>query len=279
MITFVQRFVGKGTVVTNTDAVIAATPVPKGGVVHGVSMEVHLQQLEQPVINNVMYGLTGYAVPILDPDGGATYDAIWDAQVPKNINEASGAIDLDTGSAVATPEYEPGFVNWTGLYDMESGPRRWYRRRKVLTGASGGRGPAATGTMTHYLPQDVVRVNESLNIRARVPTAIMLGLSSPVISQTTGTVLTSPNKTQWLQLTFLEDTAIDALKWLFGLVEAGADTPYEEQAVELQQILMPAMFEGSADQFATGSWQFTVMGSWTVSVPGTLSVGKLDGDK
>lgn len=268
-----------GDVDSNTDKVFAAIAIPRGGVFHGMNFDVHISNTEKLAINVVMYAITGYAVPILDPDAAALYDAIWDAQVPKAVAGGNAALDLDTGTASTIPEYEPGLVNWAGVFDMESGPQLLYRKRKIMTIASAGKGPAATGTMTHWLPTDRVNMSVSGGQRVKVPTAIMFAMSSPVLDETTSTALTSPTEKEWVMLQYLEDTAIDALKFLIGLVETGAESPYEEAAAFLDKTLMPDPFEQDAGMFVTGTWKVAASGSFTSSVPGTMTVNTLDGDK
>lgn len=279
MITYVQPQLWKGGVVNNTDRVFAAIAMPKGGVFHGMNARLTGQQTEKLVIKNVMWGITAYSVPILDPDAAATYDAIWDAQVPKNASSAASVLDLDTAAADATPEYEPGQINWAGVFDMESGPRRLYRKRGMVGSTTGGFGSAATGTMTHYLPT----LNHSISVtggqRARVPTAIMFAFSNPVLDITSATLLTSPTEKEWLRLRYLKDTAVDAYKFLAGLEEAGINNIYEDAATFLAKTLAPAVYEETAAEWGNGQWDITVQSKFTMSVPGEIDFGLLDGDK
>lgn len=279
MITYVQRQLWRGAVATNTDKVFAALAIPRGGVFHGCNFEISLHQLEQDVQTSVMYAISGYSVPILNPGAATSFDTVWEAQVPKAVSQGALALDLDTETADATPEYEPGLVNWAGVYDMESGPKRLYRKRKLVTMATVGGGVAATGTMTHYLPKDRFTMSVSGGGRARVPTAIMFALSSPVMDETTTAVLTLPTEAEWMQLQFLEDTALDALKFLLGGAAAGTQEVYSEAAIFLDKTLAPNPFEEAASRFGTGTWEVAAQGSFTSSVPGKMTVGALDGDK
>lgn len=279
MISYIQRQLWESSIATDRDKVFAAVAIPKGGVFHGASFDIHLRQVELLVAKSVMYGITGYAVAIPDPDAAIAFDALWDSRVPKNQEGATASLDLDTEAADITPEYEPGSVDWAALYDLGLQPKRLYRRRKMITSASAGRGPAATGTMTHYLPQDRFQMNVGGGFKATQPTGVMFALSNPVLDHTTATVLTSPTEKEWIMLTYLEDTAIDALKFLIGLTEAGATVPYAEAAGFLEKTLMPDAFEETAGFFATATWEMVAFGSFTCSVPGTMRAGKLDGDK
>lgn len=279
MISYTQPQSWRGVAAVSADAVIAAIAMPRGGVMHGFNGQLKLWQGELAVDLEVAYGLAMYAVPILDPDAAATYDAIWDAQVPKNKIQAEGVMDLDTGAADVTPEYEPGEVNWEGVFDMERGPRRLYRRRKTITSVSAGPGPGSSAAFaTHYVPKDSVNISVKGGFRARVPTAVMLGLSNPTLDRTTGTVLTSPTEDEWFMLRYLEDTAIDAMKFLVGRVEAGAKTPYQEAAVFLDKTLAPDPFEYSGALRSSVEWNASLSCQFTMSVPGKMKA-RLDGDR
>lgn len=280
MISYTQRQGWKGHVATNTDRVFAATAIPRGGVFHGMSFDVHVWGLEQVMLFACIYGVSGYAVPILDPDAAVDFDNIWERQVPKNKAEAEGVLDLDTiSTADATPEYEVGMVNWAGVFDMDT-TKRLYRRRRVLTAASAGRGPGTTGFATHWLPQDRFRINVAGGFKVKAPTAIMFAFSAPVVGQTTTTALTPPTEKEWVMLQYLEDTAIDALKFLIGLTTGGTQEPYEEAAVFLDKTLAPSFFEETTAEWATPAlWEVLAHGSFTCSVPGSMTARNLDGDK
>ncbi len=280
MITYKQPQIYRGSVGQGVDKVFAAIAVPRGGVFHGANIDLKLWALEQVAVNVSMYGITGYAVPILDPDAAATYDAIWDAQVPKNMIQSEGALDLDTGAADTTPEYEPGEVNWAGVFDMEGRPRRLLRVRGSMSfGDDGvGRGPFATGGATHFIPNKSFRFNIRGGFRARRPTAIMFAVSLPALDRTTTTALTSPTEDEWLMLRYLEDTAIDAMKFLIGRVEAGAKTPYTEAAVFLDKTLAPDVYEAAGTQMAVTGFELFSQSKFTMSVPGRMRA-TLDGDR
>ncbi len=259
----------------------AAIAMPRGGVLHGANIRLNIWQLEQVAVNVPLFGISGYAVPILDPDAAATYDAIWDAQVPKNVIQSEGALDLDTAAADATPEYEPGEVNWAGVFDMERGPRRLLRERGAITfgDQNVGAGPIVTTGATHYIPKKAFRFNVRGGFRATRPTAVMFALSNPSMDRTTATVLTSPTEDEWLMLRYLEDTALDAMKFLVGgRMETGAKKVYQDAAIFLDKTLAPDPFEAAAGQLDSDGWEMFSQSMFTMSVPGTM-VARLDGDR
>lgn len=278
MISYTQRQLWKGSVATNTDKVFSGIVIPPGGVFRGCSIDMHVWGAETVLANALMYGISAYLVPVLDPDSQIGFDALWDRLVPKDVAEGASALDLDTTSADATPEFELGDLNFAAVYDVGSAPVELYRRRRLLTAALRGSGLAATGAFTHWLPTDKFRISVPGGQRVNVPSVLMFGMSSPVLDRTTATSFTEPTEREWLQLQYLEDTALDALKFLMGLHEAGAESPYEEASDLLARTLEPLPFEQVAGEFASGTWQIVASAVYAMSVPGTLQVDSLDSE-
>lgn len=279
MISYVQPQLWKGHVLTNTDRVIAAIPIPRGGVFHGMNLDVSLRGLEQLVLLEAMYAISAYIVPIPDPEGGATFQGLWDSQIPKAAASGAGNLDLDTGGNDVNPEYNPGEVNWAGVFDMESGPTLLYRKRSLVRSTESGTGKAATGTFTHYIPQARVQINLSGGQRAKVPSCVMVAVSSPAMDVTTSTTILIPTENEWTQLQYLEDTALNALRFLIGRVASGTQETASEDAAFLAKTLAPPPFEETGAEFTTITWEVTAHGKFTMSVPGTMQVRKLDGDR
>lgn len=279
MITYIQPQGWKGHVLTNTDRVIAGIAIPRGGVFHGFNGTVQIRSLESVVIKEGMYALSMYSAPVLNPATAQTFDQLWDKTIPKNLAESAGILDLDTGTTVATPEYEPGGVNWRGLYDMESGPKRLYRHRKLMSAVDAGAGLGVTTGFTHYIPMDTVRVAVAGGFRAVVPSVVMLAISNPVISGTTSTTPALPTEKEWYMLQMLERTAENALEFLIGMHIGGTQEGNEEAAVFLDKVLAPQWFEESGGDWGIQTWEVSCHSKWTMSVPGRMNVGTLDGDK
>ena len=91
-------------IASGTDEVVAWYPLPKGCTLKNVYLDVHMIGPEGLTINkSCMYGLSGFVVPILDPDAETSVETLWDNLVPKDVDSASGVFDLDTGNADTTP--------------------------------------------------------------------------------------------------------------------------------------------------------------------------------
>lgn len=273
----VQREAWKGHILTNTDRVIAAVPLPVGSSFHGMDVDINLWSLEATAILAVMYGVAAYVVPVEDPENAQTYQNLWDTMVPKDIGNGAGVLDLDTGGVDSAPEFEWGDINWNALYDVSSAPTELYRRRRLLT-IAGGKPIAATGTMTHWLPTASFRAHVRGGVTVKVPSAVMLAISSPVLDQTSGNERTLPTEIDWLRLMYMSDTVTDALKNVLGLVETGAETPWEEASALLEQTVEPTAFEETAAEFGTITWECAAVSTARYSVPGVLSVNAISSE-
>ncbi len=263
---------------TNTDRVVAAVPLSPGAILRSFKADIHMWALEQAALFVVRYGVAGYIVPITDPDNGATFQDLWDRKVPKNTGLTAGGLDLDTGSAVATPEYEPALLNAEALFNWKNQTKEIYRRRKRMSISDAGKGPAATGTMTHYLPSDRFTANASVGGKTQAPMAAMIGVSSPVQSSSSATVVVIPTEKEWMMNMFLRDTAMNALKSVIGLTEAGATTPYVEAMLYLDKLVAPDRFEETGTHLATTTWEVSCEWEAVVSVPGELQINRLDAE-
>ncbi len=98
-----------------------------------------------------------------------------------------------------------------------------------------------------------------------------------MLDRTTLTALTMPTEGEWLQLQLLRDTAENALKELVGLTEV-AGSPFSDDAAFLAKTLAPDPHEQAANEFVATTWQLLAHGKFVMSVPGTLSIGKLEGE-
>lgn len=275
MISYRQPQLMKFATGVGTDRIIGALSVPPGGVFGRVSVDLRIHAAEQLAATALIYGISAYAIPITDPDAAVTYDVLWDTQVPKMDNNAL-VLDLDAAVSDTTPDIEPGEVDWNEVYDFTSAPSRLYRSTHIMSIADGSPGPMATGGATHWFPRRRHRFTLRGGGKAKVPMAIMIALSIPNLDRTTTVIAVSPTEQEWMQLQLLRDTAVDALKHLIGLIEAGAETPYVEAATYLAKLLAPDIYEETAGQLGAVSLEVLCKTVWDMAVPGTLQVGKLD---
>lgn len=261
----------------DSDRVFAAIAIPPGGVFHAADITLKIHGAETPIAQTKLLGIDGYIVPVHDIDAGDLYDTVWDLQVPKSA-EGVDTLDLDVETTDSDPDFEMGEIDWNAVFGFEHGNQRIHKSRYTFTAADYPAGLGTTGSFTHYLPTKKIRIKVRSGGRAEVPSLVMFALSSPVLDRTTATNLTMPTDQEWLQLQLLRDTATDALKQLIGLIETGAETPYVEAAAFLSKTLAPDPFEETAAEFASTTWQVLAQARFVMSVPGELSVGRLEGE-
>lgn len=264
-------------VAPGTDKIIAAFPIPSECTLNSVFIDVQLVRnlFAVEAQHAVAYGITGYVLPILDPDGAPTYDAIWDAQVPKDVAAGAGSFDLDTAAADATPEFEWGEPDLTEIMGQGSAPLEVFKRRKLITLAGGS--VMSDFTANDWLPTDKFTARIRKPVRVSVPSAFVLGLSSPSLDVTTTTVLTYPTEVQLTQMKYLEVTLEQAWMSLVGLTEAGAETPYEEARTFLAQLLEATVVEETAAYFLASSWNVMCRSTGDITVPGRKRFKTLTG--
>lgn len=266
-----MRQVGEG-----TDEVCFDYPLPAGCSMKDLWLNQRVISAAQiSTITAVMYGVAGFVVPVLDPDGELSPETLWDTAVPKDVLESAGAFDLDTATQDTTPEFEVGEPDWGAVFQVAGNrPLEFFRRRRLITLADSNVG-FLEGTPDTFLPLDRWQSHIKRNIEARVHSHIMLGVSSPSLDRTSSAVPNTLAETEWTMMTYLEDFLLDAMKNLLGLVEAGAETPYAESAAFVAELIERNAVEETAGSFLGANWTVFTQSVIAVDVPGTIAVGTL----
>lgn len=268
-------------IASGTDEVVAWYPLPKGCTLKNVYLDVHMIGPEGLTINkSCMYGLSGFVVPILDPDAETSVETLWDNLVPKDVDSASGVFDLDTGNADTTPEYEIGTADWTGVFGVAGNePLEIFRRRRLITLASNPIGfTRIDAASDEFIPTDRFSTKVKRNVKAQRHSYILFGVSSPDTLQTTATIKTSLAETEWPMMTFMEDLLVDASKYFMGLIEAGAETPYVEIATFVAELLEATPHEETASAYNPVTWNTFCNATFQVDVPGRIAIGSLSSE-
>lgn len=268
-------------VTAGTDQVVAEYPLPSGGKLNNVDLEVHVIGIEETSIRTLnAYGLTGFVVPVVDPDAATSVQTIWDTLIPKDLDAGSGVFDLDTLAVDTTPEYELGELDLSAVFELVGlKPREIFRRRKRISVASNSTGfenqAAATDDFT---PVDFFTTKVRGNVSVQRPSMVLFGVSSPDMTQTTATVPTAPSETQWMLLQYLEQAVENMLMFVAGLIETGAETPYEESSAFVAQLLEATLFEEVATGFNPQSWDVFTFATFDISVPGRMQLGTISSE-
>jgi len=272
----IGRRLGQFVVAAGTDKVIAGYPLPSGGRLNQVHFTVHCIGPEQTsFLHAVHYGITGFVMPVRDPDNSETYDVMWDTQVPKDLGLTQGGFDLDVGAEDATPEFELGIPDYGGIFNVTSlAPREIFRRRKMITVASGGPYEAVSSAGDVYTPLDRIRSTVKAKVGVNTPSMVLFGFSSPDTLETTATQLDIPEEVEWVMLQYMEMTLENAYISLLNLVEAGAESPYTESQILIAELL-EHMFEETAGSFNPVTWTVFCQATFDISVPGRINFGTL----
>lgn len=268
------RRMGHRLVAVDTDEVVLECPLPSGCKLGMVQFEVHVNAATvQTFVRAAQYGFSGFIVPVIAPDTALNVDTLWDTTIRKDIAEGAGAFDLDDAVDVQ-PEFEPGLIDWGGVFDVAgNSPKEIFRRRVFMTVAS--HPTVILPATAQWHPVDFWKSRVTKGYRASVHSHILFGFSNPTLDATTTTVPVSLSENEWTIMTFMEDFLKDAMKNLMGLIETGAETPYAEAAAFVAELIENVIMEETAAAFSQPAWNVFGRGTFTVNVPGEIGVGVL----
>lgn len=231
----------------NSDNVIASIPLPEKSVLLNVSGKCGINYGTGlfPVASVFYYGVSGQIIPVEDPDNVVALDTIFDRFVTKDADWAEDAIDLDTNSAVTSPEFEPGEGNVFDTFNMDAGVRQIYRRRKKLT--SVGR-PKFLDTTVKWYPDDSFRLNANGKYGTNRHSMVLYAISNPELVDITTTLPVMPSEVEWSMLQYVDTMVEDAWKALTGLADEEAVTitlPYDVAMFFFSSLLEPDLVQES----------------------------------
>lgn len=262
-----------------TDVVLAACPVPSESRMNNIWGEGHIVGTSSiDVDQGTMYGVDGFQVPIPDPASNTNLDTLWDEMVTKDTDIGSlTVLDLDTtGGSDASPVFEPGEPNPAAIMDMGvvDDEKHWYKRRKLLTFANTPVG-FESGTPDTYRVRDVYKIRSKKNLLADTMEFSLLGFSVPALDDTVAVMETTGLIEEWMQRKYLEVILEQAWMDMAGLVESGAETPWEDAAILVEDFLEPTVFEGTAGAFAAPGFETWTACTFDLSVPGRREIKQI----
>ena len=267
-------------VLPDTDAVITAFPLPAGSILNQVWMDIHIIGGETPINSMGMFGVTGYILPILDPDQTPVLNDVWDFQVPKSDDMLTGAgtdsLDTDTFTAlVTTPDVEPGqldlnFIEVGNVVKKVISRREWISFASSPTGFEG-------GAENIYRPTARFKINMRKRYKVHGASYVMVAVSSPDLTETVATPPTVIGEKNWVQLQFMQYTLKQAWTQMVGLTETGGETPWVDALQLVEKILQPELIEETTGRFTQQSWDAYCISTFDVSVPGDMDQVALGG--
>lgn len=260
------------------DAVLMGISLPSDTVINSIRLQGGVlssgggSELDSNEVTT--YAMEAWVLPIDDPDATADFDDIWDTLVPKDSDVQT--LDLDAQTADTSVFYEPGETDWQALFDLGLRPDRVWHRVKELS-INNTMGLKFVDSQTPFAPKwqpgDQFRFNLKRKVRIRNPSVFLIGVGVPAGDDTI-TVVESPlAENEWGRVKYLGDTLKMAMMDVLGIIEAGAETPWEDATDLLQKHLDPDVLE-----VTDGFWKaeaLAVYGKMVVdmTVPGNVDVG------
>lgn len=226
-----------------------------------------------------MYACGAYLVKVEDPDTAVSYQALWDRHVPK-VSDLD-TIDLDTAGEDTSPFWHPGEADFDAIFDMGDRPLKLFMRKKMLNFANPGSAgmrfqDAATPFAAQWLGADSFKVKVNRSIRVSSPSVVLIAISSASMDDTTATPHTVLTENEWAQVQYVEATLERALMDQMNLVEAGAETPWENASVLLRKHLAPDVFEETAASFIQDAYNVFTQMDFAHTVPGAMDFRVVD---
>lgn len=256
----------------NSDRVVIGLTIPSESVLKSYWLEQHIiYGVPIDVVTMTMYGTTGHLLPYLDPDTPLSFETMWDTQVPKDSDLASGVFEHDTapGAPDSTPEWEPGQPSPAGIMGMSTAPTEVMRRRKRISFANT-KNWADVATDV-FMPSDFYVAQSNRSRRVEMDSALLFGTSNPELVDTTATEPTTLSLQNLSFIKYVDMTLRMAFMELLGLTEAGAETPWTEAAAAIQLYTETSLFEETAGAFAP-----QVLNAFTFATIGIEVVGDVD---
>jgi len=272
MIRMFARRLDRRNILSGTDQVVMGISLPSGSRLNKLSVEMHLWQ-EAPLNSTsvVMYAIEAWILPVLDPDAAADYNTLWDTLVPKDSDVET--LDLDTTAATGGPFYEPGEPDLSDMLEVGLIPERIYHKNRMLTMGNGSIfsfQDNQTPFSAQWLAGDTVRMQISKNYHIEQPSVLLVGVANPSLDDTTTTGPAAATENEWGQMKYIGHVLERAMLHVFGIVEAGAETPWEEATALLKKHLEPDPFEETASDFVSASWSVATKAIIDHSVVGRL---------
>lgn len=268
-------------VVADTDRVLFAYPLPAGCTLKSVFLNCRFMGTEDSsILTAQMYGMSGFVLPILDPDAEGNVDTIWDQLVPKDTVMAAGSFDVDTGASDTNPEFEIGVPDPNAVFGFaDNEPLEIFRRRRLITVADSPIGYGfKDGTTDTYVPIDRFTTLVKNQVKAKMHSYVMFGVSAPDMSNTGTAIESVISEEEWYMMTYIETVMERAALHQMGLIEATAETPYEEATALIAELIEARPLEDTAGRFATSVWNVFGQATFAVDVPGVYKPGSLSSE-
>lgn len=258
--------------VVGADAVLFGISLPSDTVIHDISAKIHAVGNNYLVASRAhMSAVEMWILPVHDPDEVTSYDSLWDRLVPKDTDTQT--LDLDTAASDTNTFYEAGMAEWGAMLDVGFRPERLYHRHRIHTMTNSAifrfqdnQSPFAVQWISGF----DFRIKIRRRLRVSQPSVLVLAAGAPDLLGTTGTAMAPLLESEWPQVKYAGNMLERAMMDLFGITEAGAETPWEEATDLLQKHLDPDPFEGTSGQWVSEAYDYYTEAMIDHSVVGSL---------
>lgn len=274
MLRMIGRRMWQRNITTGTDQVLFGMSLPAKSRLNGINATIHVGGTFSQALKvefATTYAVEGWILPVLDPDAAASLQTIWDTLVPKDTD--SETMDLDTGAVDATPFWEPGEIDWTAVIPIGLKPERIFQRYRLLTASDGSILSFQENQSPFdvlWIPGETFAINIKKNYFVDQPSVVIFALALPSLDDTTAVEETALSEPRWGQVRYFKHVLERAMLHILGVIEAGAETPWEEATALLKAHLDPDVFEGQAGTMLSMDLQCMGRATLDHSVEGTL---------
>ena len=272
MIRMFAKRIANHRMTAGTDKVILGFPIPSGSRIHDIRVRMTLGGDNFLATQQVAtYAAEMWLLPVQDPDNSIDMDTVWDNLVPKDTDVET--LDLDTGALDTTPFFEPGEPDFSDMLEVGLRPERLFHRHRFLTLPSGAiqfRQDNQTPFNDQWLPGDAFTIRVKRRLAVNAPMILAVAVAAPALDDTTTNIPVTLPEPEWGQLKYIGHVLERALLHLLGVVEAGAETPWEEATALLKSFLEPDVYESHAGDFVTTGWRVFGDAMLDLSVAGEL---------
>lgn len=281
----IARTIGAKTSAPNSDTVVCAVAIPKGGKVLSVQGELHVVGEEaQPVDDFMAYGFMAELIPIIDPTTQITFQALWDNVVVKasdpTNSAATNALDFDWDTADTGPAIEPGEMDIDELLGLTQGQKEIIAPRlEWLSWAKSRQGGFAAGTPDSFLPSDFKTFRSKKTVVADVPSAAVIAFSNPLLDDLVEEANFVPPITEgdWYMLANMDHTLIKFAEINAGLTEVGAESPYSQASTLIANLVAPRMLDESTTLYNALTYDVLCVATWVLEFPSDTIPNSIDG--
>jgi len=128
---------------------------------------------------------------------------------------------------------------------------------------------------TEAIHGGVYKINVNKRYRVLQPSIVAFAMATPSLDDTTTVEEQTLTESQWGRIKYIDFMVEQMMIHQLGLVETGAETPWEEASALIRSYLMPDVHEENAGSWVNPVWQYWGKATMGISVPGRLPKGNI----